>query len=345
MPFEVDAGCPSEAIALLKKRLSGFETEQGRLSGLNYKPGPRDVVITTTPKAGTTWMQQICHQLRSGGGSSSTGDMSFIEISQVVPWLELAHDQGQNLQDAQPVVGGGGGGGSDTPSDELRFFKTHAWADHCPPFVRTIVVIRDPCDVLLSFYLFFEGWFFEPGTLSIDAFADEFWLARGVPENRMQNASYFVHLISWYKRRKDCNNDDDVLFVCFEDLKDDLEGQVKRVGDFLATLDPRYNHPKRIQVAVHLSTYEFMKEHADQFDEKLSKLARNEACGLPKDAGMGSSKIGNGSSGHGKLELSQELRQKIDEKWRKVVLPVTGCSSYQELRQKLAEECDKKSSI
>ena len=32
-------------------------------SGLDYPMSPTDVVITTTPKAGTTWLQQICHQV------------------------------------------------------------------------------------------------------------------------------------------------------------------------------------------------------------------------------------------------------------------------------------------
>ena len=65
MPFETT---PSEdsAIAALKQRLGGFETEEGRLKGLDYKADPSDIFIATTPKAGTTWMQQICHQLRMG---------------------------------------------------------------------------------------------------------------------------------------------------------------------------------------------------------------------------------------------------------------------------------------
>jgi hypothetical protein len=34
-----------------------------RRSGLDYVCGPTDIVVTTTPKAGTTWLQQICHQV------------------------------------------------------------------------------------------------------------------------------------------------------------------------------------------------------------------------------------------------------------------------------------------
>lgn len=147
--------------------------------------------------------------------------MEFEEISAAVPWLELAYDQGQNLE--APQYG---------HKDGLpRIFKTHAWAEHCPKFPKVIVVLRDPEDVVLSFYKFFEGWFFDPGTLSLETFAREFWLARGVPTSKMQNASYFVHLISWYKLKDDPN----VLIVFFEDLKKDLKSEVERVAQFIST--------------------------------------------------------------------------------------------------------------
>lgn len=59
MPAEQQSGTESKGIALLKSRLGGFETEDGRLKGLNYQPRPNDIAITTTPKAGTTWLQQV----------------------------------------------------------------------------------------------------------------------------------------------------------------------------------------------------------------------------------------------------------------------------------------------
>ena len=50
MPAETVNADDSQAIELLKRRLSGFETEKGRLQGLSYQPRPDDVCITTTPK-------------------------------------------------------------------------------------------------------------------------------------------------------------------------------------------------------------------------------------------------------------------------------------------------------
>lgn len=244
--------------------------------------------------------------------------MSFTEISQVVPWLELAHDQGQDLNAPQY------GDESNLP----RFFKTHAWSDHCPKFQKTIVVLRNPFDVLLSFYNFFDDWFFETGTVSLNAFANEFWLARDIPTSKMQNASYFIHLLSWYQRRKETG----VLILFYEDLLEDLELQVQRIARFVSNDKHEFDTPKIIQHVVASSTYSFMKAHEDKFDEKLSKLARNEACGLPKDAGMKKSKIVKGIEGRGKRELSMELRELITTKWKTVVEPETGCATYEELR-------------
>jgi len=93
----------------LKVVLHSFYTE-GRKKGLGVTPRKGDVFICTSPKAGTTWMQQICHQLRTNG------DMSFEEISNVVPWLETCEDIGIDVNGEQVT--------------SPRLFKTHAWRPH-----------------------------------------------------------------------------------------------------------------------------------------------------------------------------------------------------------------------
>jgi hypothetical protein len=78
-----------------------------------------------------------------------------------------------------------------------------------------------------------------------------------------------------------------------------------------------------------------MKEHSSHFDEKLSKLARNEACGLPKEAGMRKGKIAEGKARKGALALSPEITAEIQKKWQEVVAPVTKCDNYDALREQL----------
>ena len=94
MAFE-KSGDGMRAVQLLKQRLSSFRTEQGRMLGLSFKPRPDDVFVVTSSKCGTTWMQQIIHQLRSGG------DMSFDEIDDVVPFIEMAYNTEINLDAEQ----------------------------------------------------------------------------------------------------------------------------------------------------------------------------------------------------------------------------------------------------
>jgi hypothetical protein len=78
-----------------------------------------------------------------------------------------------------------------------------------------------------------------------------------------------------------------------------------------------------------------MKAHESQFDEKLSKLTRNEACGLPKEAGMKKGKIDKGPGRRGELDLSSKIKEAINSKWLEIVEPVTGCPNYEDLRQQL----------
>jgi hypothetical protein len=285
---------------------------------------------------------------------------SFDEISQVVPYVEVAHDCGQDLDAAQLHLG------IETP---VRLFKTHAWAPHCPPFPRVVVVLRNPRDVLVSFHRFFEGWFFERGTVSLDVFAKFFWLARDVPESRMQNASYFVHLVSWYQRaglpprRKCCSQSTDqpslndrsaqqsICFVCFEDLLESLEQEVRRIAKFVLSKPDgsacvKEADEQLIRLVTERSTFAFMKAHETKFDEHFTKLHRNAACGLPppilsttsaptgsNDAlGSGGSKIRQGGVSTANTVLSDNVRTRLDEKWKDIVAPVTGCESYEELR-------------
>jgi len=55
----------SPGILKLRERLSKFDTEEGRRKALNFKPNPDDVFVVTSSKAGTTWVQQIVHQVRA----------------------------------------------------------------------------------------------------------------------------------------------------------------------------------------------------------------------------------------------------------------------------------------
>ena len=97
-----------------------------------------DVLITTAPKAGTTWMQQILYQMRTGG------DPNFDTIDAVVPWLErprAGKSWQQVLEDYDALP-------------RPRLFKTHCTAEQTPGIgtASIILTVRDPRDCCVSFY-------------------------------------------------------------------------------------------------------------------------------------------------------------------------------------------------
>src|SRR3954451_2025448 len=79
--------------------------------GVSYQAQPTDLFISPFAKCGTTWLQQIVHGLRTGGA------MDFSEITEVVPWLEMAFDLGLDLDAPQPAP---------------RAFKSHLTWDDIP---------------------------------------------------------------------------------------------------------------------------------------------------------------------------------------------------------------------
>jgi len=289
----------AKSIDELKERISGLVSEEGMAHALDFRPRPSDVIIATYPKAGTTWMQQIVHGLRT------EGDMDFDEITAVVPWIETAYDMGLDLEADH--------------KGQPRAFKSHWSGEQVPPGCRYICIIRDPYDTMVSFYNFLNGWFLEPGAVSADEFT-EFIIRR---EDPMRD--YWAHLKTWWARRKEPR----VLLLAFEDLIEDLSGNVRRVADFIGLGG---NEPA-IGIAIRQAGYDFMKAHERQFDDHLVTEARNQACGLPRDAG--SSKIKSGKVGAHKDVLSDATRTRLDQVWACEIEAVLGLRDYDDLRRAL----------
>ena len=70
----------SAGLQRMRQRVALFDAEMYKIGprGINFKPRGDDVMVVTPGKCGTTWMQQVVHQLRSGG------DMSYRNIGDVV---------------------------------------------------------------------------------------------------------------------------------------------------------------------------------------------------------------------------------------------------------------------
>ncbi|MFN3207966.1 MAG: sulfotransferase domain-containing protein [Roseovarius sp.] len=281
-----------ETLEQMTAALGRFATEHGVETGLAYRPGPSDIFISPYSKCGTTWISQIAHGLRSGG------DMDFDEITDVVPWLELAHDMGKDVNAPQPY--------------RPRLFKSHLPWGVIPEGGRYIVVLRDPVDAMVSLFRFFDGWMFERGAIALDDFA-AYYL------DRMGHEDYWSHAMSWWGVR----GRDDVLLLAYEHMASDLVKNVAQVADFMGISDA-----DRLRVAAEQATLGFMKSHGRQFDDHLVRQARDAACGLPP--GGTASKVDKGRAGAGRARVDAAMRAAYARKWQATLGARFGLKSYDE---------------
>jgi hypothetical protein len=168
---------------------------------------------------------------------------------------------------------------------------------------------------------------FQSGDVSLHEFVKDFLFGTGAPKKKNEFASYFVHLLSWWEHRNDSN----VLFLFFEDMKDDLESVVRMVAAFIGIEDE-----ERIKNAVRMSSFEFMKESERKFSNVRLARCRNKSCGIPDDAIA--SKIVTGSATKGRESMDDNTKEIIQAKWLEVVGKQTGFQDYNELRSAFKNE-------
>lgn len=247
-----------------------------------FQARPTDVLITTAPKAGTTWMQQILHQLRSGG------DDRFYSIFREVPWLELPHDE-LTLEQRLAAF---------DKLPEPRVFKTHCTREQTPGIgtARIILTTRDPRDCCVSFYHHLRDL--------TDAVKERSGIQ--IPETMEQHVEYWLRFGGWYRNVKSwwpLRDHPGVLMLRYEDLKTDLRAGLDRIIDFLGW---SVSDEEMARVMEYCS-FQWMKQNAARFTRQGH---RDEEYFKP--GGF----IRRGVIGDFQLELSKEQELRILQRAR-----------------------------
>jgi len=264
----------------------------------SWRPRPTDVVISPFAKCGTTWLQQIFHTLRT------RGDMDFDDISRVVPWIEMATACGLDIEAPQRA--------------EPRGFKSHLGYDAIPSGAKGIVSFRDPRDALVSNFRFMEGWFIEPGTVSMTDFAGG-WI------DREADRSYWGHLLSWWRVR----HDPAVLLMSYEQMVAQPEASIRKVAAFCnIALDENL-----LALTLERSSMAYMLTHKERFDDAMNRQVSELRCGLP--SGSDAAKVRQGGIGGHEADLTADILARLDARWRERVTPVTGFADYAALEGSL----------
>jgi len=214
---------------------------------------PGDIIISTRPKSGTTWMQMICALL-----VFQTPDLP-LPLPQLSPWLDggpVAWAETAELLANQ---------------EHRRFIKTHTPLTGLPmhPALAYIVVARHPLDAALSLYYQADnGWsaqldFMKPNRPNRLSPRD--WLLRWMewqeePIQAMQNLNFLPgvlwHLSDAWDRRRWAN----VLLVHYDDLLLDLEREMRRIAGWLDITVAESEWPALVQAA----DFKAMRLRADE---------------------------------------------------------------------------------
>ena len=194
-----------------------FTREENKLTELSVRAD--DVWISTFPKCGTTWTQEMVWNI--------VYNLDFVtaktvELDERSPYLELTAMVSPEEAVAMGNVD------SRSKVDNLaspRVIKTHMSIEMLPKEVlekkvKLIYVCRNPRDVVVSYYNFLKLDGFHG---SLDVFFNAFI------GDVLSYSPFMKHILGYWNRR----SEDNILFITYEEMKKDLPSVIRRVATFL----------------------------------------------------------------------------------------------------------------
>ncbi|KAK7322602.1 hypothetical protein VNO77_25990 [Canavalia gladiata] len=188
----------------------------------HFQAKDSDVLVATVPKSGTTWLKALTFAIVNRQHCSSFNKNHPLLTSNphdLVPFFEYTvygrHDKVPNLSNMC----------------EPRIFGTHIPFASLPDSIKEsnckiIYICRNPFDTFVS------SWFFvnkiKPKSLPTLALEEAFEMyCKGI----VGFGPFWTHMLGYWKESIDRPNK--VLFLKYENLKEDLNSHLKRVAEFL----------------------------------------------------------------------------------------------------------------
>lgn len=248
------------------KRYRSIVADSSRWWGFEFRPD--DIVISTPPKCGTTWMQMLCAMLVLG---TTEFDRPLTHLS---PWLDM---QLNNPAEVVELL---------SAQQHRRFIKTHTPLDGLPfdERVTYLCVGRDPRDVALS-------WDNHMANIDRDKFLAARAAAVGLddlaelgpppgppPEDPIERFRQWVdadpatwmglahvlhHLQTFWERR----DDPAVALFHYDDMRRDLPGQLRSLAEVLGI----EVSDERIRQYAAAATFATMRQRAHDLAPSVDK--------------------------------------------------------------------------
>ncbi|XP_017105366.3 luciferin sulfotransferase-like [Drosophila bipectinata] len=189
------------------ERVGGFQTRDS------------DVFLVSFMKCGTTWLQELSWLLLNQLDFEQSSKSYIMQRS---PYLEYSSNSPLIKMDSIKIC--------DDLQSTPRLIKSHLPAQLLPREIwekrrKIIYVARNPKDVVVSSYHFLTGTGYWRGNM--DEYVDQF------VAGRIFLTSFWSHVIDFYRMRSEEN----IFFVTYEKMKEDLENVIRRLSAFLESPD------------------------------------------------------------------------------------------------------------
>jgi aryl sulfotransferase len=244
------------------RRYEGTVYDSSRWEGFELRPG--DIIIATPPKCGTTWTQMICALLVLQEPELP------LPLHRLSPWIDMVtRARAEVFADLQAQT-------------HRRFLKTLTPLDGIPndPTVTYICVGRDPRDVAVSIAHHIDNTDvdaflrareqaaaidgielepFRPRPPRPDGARDRFWQWVDDETTSTQVGSSLRRTVEHLQTFRDAADQLDVVHVHYDDLKADLEGQMRQLAARLGIDIPEHRWPGLVRAA----SFESMRSRAE----------------------------------------------------------------------------------
>lgn len=231
----------------------------------SFQARPGDLLISTYPKAGTTWMQEIVDLILARGDverarrAPTHVRIPFLEICSPAP-VPSGVQQLQDLPSPRVIK-------THLP---FQLVPTSFWTNSC----KVIYVARNAKDNVVSYYFFdrMNKTQPEPGPwpLYLQKFMD----------GKLAWGSWYDHVCRYWEERAH----HPILYIFYEDMKEDPAREIRRVMEFLEV----ELQPEALARIVRHTSFQAMKENpmanystlpSAIFDQSISPFMRKGEVG------------------------------------------------------------------
>ncbi len=241
------------------------------LAGRNFAVYPDDTFVVSYPRSGNTWTRFLIANL-----VHADKDVSFANIEKLIP--------DTSSQSSRAVKA--------TPRP--RIIKTHEYFDHRYP--KIIYIVRDPRDVVLSYYDFQRKYMQIDDQYPLERYVDDFVNGKLIS---ISWGTWSENVASWMCTR---GRRDNFLLLRYEDMMRDTARELARLARFL-DIPPDVD---RLQRAIERSSADRMRA-LEKLQEDKWVATKNRRKDIPF--------VRVAKSGGWRTDLPASCVQQIETAW------------------------------